>query len=170
MAALILAPASQMGAALHIAAHAVSKITLFFAAGAIYVAAHKTELPQLSGIARQMPITMVAFAIGALSMIGVPPTAGFVSKWFILAGAYQAQLWLVWCVLLLSTLLNAAYFLPILYRAFLLPAPAQAHDQHGEAPWPMQLAMIITAGLTLILFFFHAPLLVLLTDLPGGHP
>jgi multicomponent Na+:H+ antiporter subunit D len=117
-----------------------------------------------------MPITMVAFAIGALSMIGVPPTAGFVSKWFILAGAYQAQLWLVWCVLLLSTLLNAAYFLPILYRAFLLPAPAQAHDQHGEAPWPMQLAMIITAGLTLILFFFHAPLLVLLTDLPGGHP
>ena len=79
LAAALLTPLSVVGAALHIAAHAVGKITLFFAAGAIYTAAHKTEVSQLDGIGRRMPWTMGAFAIGALSMIGLPPTAGFVS-------------------------------------------------------------------------------------------
>jgi multicomponent Na+:H+ antiporter subunit D len=84
VAAAVLAPLSVAGAALHIAAHAFGKITLFFAAGAIYTAAHKTEVSQLDGIGRRMPWTMGAFAIGALSMIGLPPFAGFVSKWFML--------------------------------------------------------------------------------------
>jgi multicomponent Na+:H+ antiporter subunit D len=82
LAAAILAPLSLVGAALHIAAHALGKITLFFAAGAIYTAAHKTEVSQLDGIGRRMPWTMAAFGIGALSMIGLPPAAGFVSKWY----------------------------------------------------------------------------------------
>ena len=82
----ILAPISVIGAAMHIAAHAVSKITLFFAAGSIYTAAHLTEVSQLDGIGRRMPWTMGAFAIGALSMIGIPPTAGFLGKWFMLDG------------------------------------------------------------------------------------
>ena len=76
----------MIGAVLHIAAHAVGKITLFFAAGAIYTAAHKTEVSQLDGIGRRMPWTMGAFAIGALSMIGLPPAAGFISKWYMLSG------------------------------------------------------------------------------------
>src|SRR5690606_31253707 len=105
--------------AMHIVAHAFGKITLFFAVGAIYVAARKTEVGQLDGIGRRMPWTMAAFAIGALSMIGLPPTAGFLSKWLLLGGAWEAGSGFMLAVLVLSTGLNAAYFLPILHRAFL---------------------------------------------------
>ena len=117
MAAALLAPLSLIGAVLHIAAHAFGKITLFFAAGAIYTAAHKTEVSQLDGIGRRMPWTMGAFAIGALSMIGLPPAAGFVSKWYLLSGAMGAEQWAVVAVLLASTLLNAGYLMPIVYSA-----------------------------------------------------
>jgi multicomponent Na+:H+ antiporter subunit D len=145
-----------MAAALHIAAHAFGKITLFFAAGSIYTAAHKTEISQLDGIGRRMPWTMTAFGIGALSMIGLPPAAGFVSKWYLVSGAMQQAHWCALAVILLSTLLNAAYFLPILWRAFFRPlsADALAHP-HGEAPWPMVLALSLTAAGTLALFFFQ---------------
>lgn len=156
MAAALLAPLSLVGAVLHIAAHAVGKITLFFAAGAIYTAAHKTEVSQLDGIGRRMPWTMGAFAIAALSMIGLPPAVGFVSKWYMLSGAMAAQHWLAVAVIVVSTLLNAGYFLPIVYRAFFV-APADedhAHDHpHGEAPWPMVLALCATAAATVLLFF-----------------
>ena len=91
MASAILKPLAEVGAAIHMVAHAFGKITLFFAAGAIYTASKKTEVSQLRGIGRRMPFTMTAFTIGALSMIGVPPTAGFVSKWYILAGAFEAN-------------------------------------------------------------------------------
>jgi multicomponent Na+:H+ antiporter subunit D len=154
MAAALLAPWSVVGAALHIAAHAVGKITLFFAAGAIYTAAHKTEVSQLDGIGRRMPWTMGAFAIAALSMIGLPPAVGFVSKWYMLSGAMQQQHWLAVFVIVVSTLLNAAYFLPIVYRAFFVaPEPADG-PAHGEAPWPMVLALCVTAAATLALFFW----------------
>ena len=156
MAAAVLAPLSLIGAVLHIAAHAVGKITLFFAAGAIYTAAHKTEVSQLDGIGRRMPWTMGAFAIAALSMIGLPPAVGFISKWYMLSGAMAAQQWLAVGVIVVSTLLNAGYFLPIVYRAFFV-APVDAghgHDHtHGEAPLPMVLALCATAAATLLLFF-----------------
>jgi multicomponent Na+:H+ antiporter subunit D len=144
LAAAMLAPLSVVGAALHIAAHALGKITLFFAAGAIYTAAHKTEVSQLDGIGRRMPWTMGAFAIGALSMIGLPPAAGFVSKWYMLSGAMAARTSAV-AVILISTLLNAGYFLPIVYRAFFRPLAANdvAHP-HGEAPLPMVLALCVS--------------------------
>ncbi len=155
LAAAILAPLSVAGAALHIAAHAFGKITLFFAAGAIYTAAHKTEVSQLDGIGRRMPWTMVAFGIGALSMIGLPPAAGFVSKWYIVSGAIAQAQWFALAVILLSTLLNAGYFLPILHRAFLRPLTAEdAAHPHGEAPLPMVVALSVTAAGTLALFFF----------------
>ena len=155
LAAAILAPLSVAGAALHIAAHAFGKITLFFAAGAIYTAAHKTEVSQLDGIGRRMPWTMAAFGIGALSMIGLPPAAGFVSKWYIVSGAMAQAHWFAVAVILASTLLNAGYFLPILHRAFLRPlsADAVAHP-HGEAPFAVVLALCFTAAGTLALFFF----------------
>jgi multicomponent Na+:H+ antiporter subunit D len=154
MAAALLAPWSVVGATLHIAAHAVGKITLFFAAGAVYTAAHKTEVSQLDGIGRRMPWTMGAFAIAALSMIGLPPTFGFVSKWYMLSGAMAAQHGLAVGVIVLSTLLNAAYFLPIVYRAFFV-APAAGHGHpHGEAPWPMVVALCATALATVALFFW----------------
>jgi multicomponent Na+:H+ antiporter subunit D len=156
MAAAVLAPLSLVGAVLHIAAHAVGKITLFFAAGAIYTAAHKTEVSQLDGIGRRMPWTMGAFAIAALSMIGLPPAVGFVSKWYMLSGAMAAQHWPVVAVIVASTLLNAGYFLPIVYRAFFVAPADHGHADdhaHGEAPWPMVLALCATAAATVLLFF-----------------
>lgn len=157
MAALVLTPLAGIGAALHMAAHAVAKITLFFTAGAIYVAAGKTRVSELDGIGRRMPWTMAAFTIGALSMIGVPPTAGFVSKWYIIAGAFQNNLYFVLAVLTLSTALNAAYFLPVVHRAFFRAESVLPARDHGEAPWPMVSALMLTALLTLIFFVLNGP-------------
>jgi multicomponent Na+:H+ antiporter subunit D len=158
LAAAILAPLSMIGAVLHIAAHSVSKITLFFAAGAIYTAAHKTQVSELDGIGRRMPVTMTAFAIGAFSLMGLPPCIGFVSKWYILRGALDAGLVLPPLVLVASTLLNAAYFMPIVYAAF-FRAPPEGTQPHGEAPWPSVLALAATAAATVALFFLpEAPL------------
>jgi len=153
MATAILAPLSVVGAALHIVAHAFGKITLFFAAGSIYTAAHKTEVSQLDGIGRRMPWTMAAFAIGALSMIGVPPTAGFVSKWYILSGAFDADNMAAVGVIVLSTLLNAGYFLPIVYKAF-FNKPPDDKGVHGEAPWQIVIALTVTAAATILVFLF----------------
>ncbi|MEM7669840.1 MAG: monovalent cation/H+ antiporter subunit D family protein [Pseudomonadota bacterium] len=155
LAAAILTPLSLIGAAMHIAAHAVSKITLFFAAGSIYTSAHLTEISQLNGIGRRMPWTMGAFTIGALGMIGLPPTAGFLSKWFMLSGAWQGENWAALGIIILSTCLNTAYFVPIIYRAFWLEPPAEdpEHPAHGEGPPPVVIALTITAALTVILFF-----------------
>ena len=166
VAAAIATPLAIIGAALHLAVHAFGKITLFFAAGGIYTAAHKTQVSQLDGIGRRMPWTMGAFAIGALSLIGIPPAAGFVSKWFIMSGAADDGHVLVLVLLVASTLLNAAYFLPIVHAAFFrkLDAEAEAHP-HGEAPWPMVLAVMLTAVMTVGLFFFSDLLLELVTPM-----
>jgi multicomponent Na+:H+ antiporter subunit D len=155
LAAAILAPISVVGAAMHIAAHAVSKITLFFAAGSIYTAAHKTEVSELEGIGRRMPWTMGAFAVGALSMIGVPPTAGFLGKWFMLTGAMETGQWLAVGVIILSSLLNAAYFLPIVVSAFFREPDHNPHPDRyagGEASWPIVLALAATSVGTIGLF------------------
>jgi multicomponent Na+:H+ antiporter subunit D len=157
MAALVLTPFAEIGAALHIVAHGFGKITLFFVAGAIYVAASKTQVSQLDGIGRRMPWTMTAFAVGALSMVGVPPTAGFVSKWYMIAGAFQNDLYFVLAVLILSTALNAAYFLPIIHRAFFRAETVPPKVEHAEAPWPMVAALVTTATLTVLFFVFNGP-------------
>ena len=185
IAAAILSPISIVGAAMHIAAHAFGKITLFFAAGSILVASHKTNVSQLDGIGRRMPWTMVAFAIGALSMIGLPPTAGFISKWYILQGALDRDLMFAVAVIIGSTLLNAAYFLPIVYAAFFRAEASLSHSthpatgshddaghhhavDHGEAPVAIVIALCITAGMTIALFFFPDVPLGLAQDLMGG--
>ena len=168
LAALVLSPARELGAALHITAHAFGKITLFFAAGAIYVASKKTEIPQLSGIGRRMPWTMAAFTIGALSMIGVPPTAGFVSKWFMISGAFEHDNYFVLAVLIVATGLNAGYFLPIIFRAFFDTEAQPVKKHHGEAPWPMVVALMTTAALVLLFFVFNAPIVALEYGLVKG--
>jgi multicomponent Na+:H+ antiporter subunit D len=161
LAAALFTPLAAVGAALHIAGHAVAKITLFFAAGSIYTASHKTDVSQLDGIGRRMPWTMTAFSLGALSMIGVPPAAGFLSKWFMLQASVQDGQRVAVAVIVVSTALNAAYFLPIVYRAFFVPEPLpqrghnaahESHEGHGEAPWPMVAALTTTAALTVLLF------------------
>ncbi|MCB1677359.1 MAG: monovalent cation/H+ antiporter subunit D family protein [Halioglobus sp.] len=168
MAAAILKPLAEIGAAIHIVAHAFGKITLFFAAGAIYTASKKTELGELGGIGRRMPWTMTAFTIGALSMIGVPPTGGFVSKWYILAGAFEADNYLALATIIVSTALNAAYFLPIVFAAWFARETAPPAVDHGEAPFAVVLALVTTAGLTLAFFFFNGPALELEAQVVRG--
>ena len=155
-------PLAEIGASIHMVAHSFGKITLFFAAGAIYVASKKTEIWQLSGIGRRMPWTMAAFTIGALSMIGVPPTGGFVSKWYILAGAFESNNYVAIFTIIGSTVLNAAYFLPIIFMAwFGREAVIEGQKDHGEAPWPAVLALTITAALTILFFLFNGPVIEL---------
>ena len=170
MAAAILKPLAEVGAAIHMVAHAFGKITLFFAAGAIYTASKKTELHQLKGIGRRMPITMTAFTIGALSMIGVPPTGGFVSKWYILAGAFEADNYVALATIIVSTALNAAYFLPIVYLAWFERDNTPAGKEHGEAPFAAVFALVVAAGLTLAFFLFNGPALELESQLVRGRP
>ncbi|WP_321390182.1 proton-conducting transporter membrane subunit [Emcibacter sp.] len=172
LAVALYVPAGIVAATLHIAAHAVGKITLFFAAGSIYTAAHKTEVSQLDGIGWRMPVTMTAFAVGALAMIGLPLTGGFISKWYLVMGTLEAESLFALMVIMISTLLNAAYFLPIVYRAFFRPLPAKeaVAEMHGEAPLPIVLALSATAFLTILIFFVHAPLLELAEALLKGAP
>src|SRR5690606_1634452 len=104
---------SIIGSGLHIAMHAAGKITLFFCAGAIYVAHHLTEVSQLNGIGRRMPLTMTAFLLGSLSIIGLPPFGGTWSKWMLGMGALESGHVFVVAVLMLSSLLNVGYLLSI---------------------------------------------------------
>jgi multicomponent Na+:H+ antiporter subunit D len=166
LGAALLTPVAILGAVLHIAAHAVSKITLFFAAGSIQTAAHVDHVSGMDGLGRRMPWTFGSFAVGALSMIGLPPTAGFLGKWFILIGAVGTRQWFAVGVIVLSTLLNAGYFLPILYRAF-GKAPAGTSD-HGEAPWPVVVSLVASAVATVALFLFPGIPYRLAALLSGG--
>ena len=97
------------------------KITLFMCAGALDNRMGIKLVADLDGAGRAMPVTMAAFSIGALGMIGIPPTAGFISKWYLGMGGLQSEASWVIAVLAGSSLLNALYFLPLLYRAWLLP-------------------------------------------------
>ncbi len=159
LGAVLLTPSAMVGGMLHIANHAFSKITLFFCAGSLYTAAHKTEVSQLSGIGKKMPWTMAAFFIGSLSMIGVPPAAGFVTKWYLALGSIEAHQIPILVVLLASTVLNAAYFLPVTYKAFFEkeePSPHDTHPDHGhheeirEIPMVM-IPLVITAIISLVI-------------------
>ena len=118
LGAALLTPSAMVGGIIHITNHAFSKITLFFCAGSIYVSSHKTEVSQLNGIGKKMPWTMAAFALATLSMIGVPPASGFITKWYLVIGSLERNSLVVLTVLLVSSFLNAAYFVPILYKAF----------------------------------------------------
>lgn len=118
LGAVLLTPMAAIGGITHIAAHAFSKITLFFCAGSIYCASHRRNISDLSGIGRRLPWTMAAFFIGSLGMIGIPPSGGFISKWYLVLGSAGGQEMVFLTVLLASALLNAAYFLPVTYTAF----------------------------------------------------
>jgi multicomponent Na+:H+ antiporter subunit D len=145
---------------MHIAMHAFGKITLFFCAGAIMVASHKTEISQMRGLGRQMPITMAAFFIGSISIIGLPPCGGTWSKWYLMIGAIDTEKWIIMMVLMLSSLLNIAYLLPIPLRAFLREDGVEqdAGFQIKEAPAPALLALSVTALGCIVLFFYTQPL------------
>ncbi len=144
--------AAVQGGLLHIGHHAFGKITLFFAAGAIYVATHLKAISKMNGLGRRMPWTFGAFGVASLTMIGMPPVAGFVSKWYLLNGALTAGQVVLLAALLCSTILNAGYFVPIFYRAFFLkPEPGVDLSQYREAPWSMVVPLVFTSVVSVIL-------------------
>jgi len=146
---------SIAGGTMHIAHHAFSKITLFFAAGAIYVATRQKKISNLGGIGRRMPWTLGAFSIAALSMIGVPPVSGFVSKWYLLLGSLETGHLVLLFALLASTLLNAYYFGQIIFKAFFgAPAPGVDLNKYNEAPLFMVVPIVAAAVISVLLGIF----------------
>ena len=143
-----------IGGIIHIVNHAVTKITLFFCAGSIYVASHKTNISQMSGIARKMPWTIAAFTIASLSIIGVPLFAGFITKWHIAIGTIETKSWVLLGVLLTSSLLNVAYFAPVVYKAVFGTPPEDGHEGISEAPLKVLVPLLITAAGTVVLGIF----------------
>lgn len=143
-----------VGAMLHIAMHAFGKITLFFCAGAIFVATGKKYVSQMVGIGRQMPITMAAFFIGSFSVIGLPPAGGLISKLYMLRGTLQADMYWVLVIYLVSSLLNVAYFFPFVYQAFFCTEDkALFPKKFKEAPLFCVVPLTITAIISVVLFF-----------------
>ncbi len=149
LGAALLTTASWSGAVMHLMFHATMKITLFFCAGAIYVRAHKENISDMHGIGRQMPITMLAFAVGSLGLAGVPGVNGFVSKWYLAVGSMQADQAIFMGLLLLSGVLNAAYFFPIVHVAFF--RRNEEFDRFGEASPLMVVPLTLTAIVSVVL-------------------
>lgn len=172
LGAMLATGAGAIGGAMHIAMHAFGKITLFLCAGAILVAAHKTEISEMRGLGRRMPFTFAAFFIGSLSIIGLPPLGGTWSKWqLILAAAEADQLFFV-AVLMISSLLKIAYLMPVAVRGF-LPAPGSDGSSSSdgglrEAPLFCVVPLCFTALASVALFFYADRLQAFLSPLAGG--
>src|SRR5213594_1411368 len=160
MGAALLTPSGIVGGIAHITNHAVSKITLFLCAGSIYVSTHKSDVSQMSGLAKQMPWTMAAFTLATLSLVGIPPASGFISKWYLAVGSVErGSVWLLG-VLLVSSLLNAAYLGPVVFKAYFEEAPDLAPDAVFEVPW-MVIPLVLTALASLLLGVYPDPVLKL---------
>jgi multicomponent Na+:H+ antiporter subunit D len=158
LGALLATTSSVIGAAMHIVTHAAGKITLFFCAGAIYTALHRTEVSQLRGLGRVMPFTFAAFFIASLSIIGLPPLGGLWSKWYIGLGALEAGELFAVAVLMLSSLLNIVYLLQIPLLAFFGRPPAgEGLSGVREAPVACLIAIGLTAVASVALFFLAEP-------------
>jgi len=144
-----------VGGSMHIVMHAFGKITLFFCAGAIAVATHKTKVSEMNQLGKTMPITMFCFLIGSLSVIGLPPFGGLWSKWYLILGAVEADHLILVAVLLISSLLNIAYLMPVAIRAFFVaPSDPRSETKIKEAPLFCVIPLCITAVGCLVLFFF----------------
>jgi multicomponent Na+:H+ antiporter subunit D len=154
LGAALLNSTGVMGGVAHITNHAVSKITLFFCAGSIYVSTHKTEISQMSGLAKRMPWTMAAFVLSSLSVVGIPLTSGFVSKWYLALGSIDEGNFVLLSVLLVSSLLAAAYLGQIVYKAYFeLEKQPATHEHVREVPW-MVAPLAISAAASLMLGLF----------------
>jgi multicomponent Na+:H+ antiporter subunit D len=149
LGAAMAGPIALIGALVHLVHQGLMKITLFFCAGNLAEVYNISRVSDVAGMGRVMPVTMTAFTVAALGMIGLPPMAGFISKWYLAGGAGAADLQWVWVVLAASSLLNAAYFLPIVYAAW-FRAPAQPVDRLRDAGWWLLAPPIATALLTLL--------------------
>jgi len=158
MGMALLTPYGATGSMMHIAMHAFGKITLFFCAGAIFEATGKKYISQMVGIGKRMPITMTAFFIGSLSVIGIPLAGGFWSKFYLLMGTVESGQYAMLIILLTSSLLNAAYFFPITFRAFFCKADDSLFEDKVEEAHPCAvIALSLTALATMVLFFYPGP-------------
>ncbi|MFT4302598.1 MAG: monovalent cation/H+ antiporter subunit D family protein [Desulfovibrio sp.] len=158
------------GGVVHMANHAFAKITLFFCAGAVYVATHKKCISEMSGLGRTMPITFAAFGVASLSMIGAPPVAGFVTKWKLLTGAMEMPTHAtgILLVLLASTLLNVAYFAPVTFKAFFGKRPeGEAETGMREAPLAMVVPILIAAAVSVLLGIYPDIIMVFVKAVTG---
>ncbi len=144
----LIGPIALTGALLHIVGHGVTKITLFFVAGAIHVRTHKENVSELDGIGRQMPVTMGSFALASLSMVGIPPFILFTSKLYLGWGAVEVGQQIFLIVYIASGLIASAYLFPIVIRAFLRSSPD--HTRYGEADVRMVAPIALTAVLALV--------------------
>ncbi len=161
----LLTPKGVTGSMMHIAMHAFGKITLFFCAGAIFVATGKKYISEMVGIGKRMPITMAAFFIGSLSVVGIPLAGGFWSKFYLLWGSVQEGQYAMLVVLLISSLLNAAYFFPIAFRAFFCkPEDSLFEDRVDEAHPCAVIALSLTAVATVVFFIYPEPFYSLATS------
>jgi len=166
LGAALLAPTSIVGGAMHIAMHAFGKITLFFCAGAIYVATGKTEISDMDGIGRRMPVTLFAFFIGSLSVIGLPPLGGAWSKYYLALGAIDSGHLVFVAVLMISSLLNIAYLLPLVARGYFVAGESSGEPAVlKEAPMFCVVPLCITALGCVVLFFMADQLYTLLLPL-----
>lgn len=148
----------SIGGLLHLVYQGVMKITLFFCAGNFAETLGIHKVSEMDGVGRRMPLTMAAFTVGAFGMIGAPPTAGFISKWHLGAGALAAESEWVLMVLLTSSALNAAYFLPILYRGWFKPQQGEWPEEHTfgrlETHWMLLFPPAITGVFVILLGVF----------------
>jgi multicomponent K+:H+ antiporter subunit A len=154
----IAGPIATIGGIVHLVHQGLMKITMFFCAGNLAETLGVHRVSQMKGAGQRMPLTMIAFSLAALSMIGIPPAAGFVSKWYLGVGALEVEAYWIIGVLAISSLLNALYFLPILYAAWFTPQagpwPAERPQSWLETHWMLLLPPIITACLALLVGLF----------------
>jgi len=184
--ALLATSSGVIGSSMHIAMHAFGKITLFFCAGAILVTLHKSKISEMRGIGLQMPITMIAFFIASLSIIGVPPTGGTWSKWYLMMGTIETEQFVLMVILMLSSLLNIAYLLPIPFHAFFpklisfktsdkltnttnITKERVPSFEIKEAPLPSLIAIVVTTLGCLTLFIYPQPLFDLASAILTGR-
>jgi multicomponent Na+:H+ antiporter subunit D len=150
----ILGPIATIGGVVHLVHQGLMKITLFFCAGNLAESIGVHRVSEMNGVGRRMPLTMAAFTVGALGMIGVPPIAGFVSKWYLGTGGMAAGADWVIGVLAASSLLNAMYFLPILHRVWFREPDgkwARTGASHRlETHWMLLMPPVLTALLSLL--------------------
>jgi len=145
-------PLGLIGALLHILNHAFMKGCLFQVAGGIRYRTGLWEISRFAGLGRRMPWTMGAFTVAALSMIGIPPTCGFFSKWYLVLGGVDAGNWVFVAVIVFSSLLNAVYFFRVLERVYLSPPSGDASVEQAKEPPKLMLSptLILGAGIMIL--------------------
>ena len=156
LGAMLATPAALVGAGMQIVMHAWGKITLFMCAGAIYTVAHRSNISSFDGLGRSMPWVFGAFLVGAFSIIGIPPLGGSWPKFYLMLGSLEAGQQLIIAALIISSILNVIYLVPVAGRAFLKTAPDPAVDATIRAQrrkhWAVIVPPVVTAFGTLVLF------------------